>query len=251
MSITGQPDGAPGAGPVKVGVAVADLFSGLYATVGILAALQGRAESGRGQHIDVSLLDCQVAMLANQSLNFLTSGVSPTRLGNAHPNIVPYEAFKTANGHIVLAVGNDGQFERFCGLAGRAELSADARFATNPARVKHRAVLVPIVASLMETQTTAWWLQHLNAAGVPCGPVNTIEQVFADEHVQARGLHVDLPHATAGTVPSVAMPLMFDATRAVSPIAPPTLGQHTDEVLSELLGLSASEIAVLRGSRTH
>lgn len=246
MSITGEPDGKSGGGPVKVGVAVADLFSGLYATVGILAALNGRAVSGRGEHIDVSLLDVQVAMLANQSLNYLTSGVSPTRLGNAHPNIVPYEAFKTADGHIVLAVGNDTQFARFCECAGNPKLGTDAKFSTNPERVKNRTTLVPIVARLMQKQTTAWWLDHLNAAGVPCGPVNTIADVFADAQVQARGLRLDLPNAAAGTVPSVASPLVFGNTRHSAASGPPTLGEHTGDVLSNLLGLSAADLATLQ-----
>jgi crotonobetainyl-CoA:carnitine CoA-transferase CaiB-like acyl-CoA transferase len=246
MSITGEPDNKPGGGPVKVGVAVADLFSGLYASVAILAAVNGRNATGRGEHIDISLLDVQVAMLANQSLNYLTSGVSPTRLGNAHPNIVPYEAFKTADGYIVLAVGNDSQFTRFCSLSGKPELSTDPRFATNPERVKHRAILVPIVAGLLQQQTTAWWLEHLNASGVPCGPVNTIAEVFADDHVQARGLKCDLPHAIAGTVPSVASPLVFGGVRQVSTQGPPVLGEHTGAVLQDLLCLSDSELAALR-----
>jgi crotonobetainyl-CoA:carnitine CoA-transferase CaiB-like acyl-CoA transferase len=248
MSITGEPDGRPGGGPVKVGVAVADLFSGLYASVGILAALNGRNATGRGEHIDVSLLDVQVAMLANQSLNFLTSGVAPTRLGNAHPNIVPYEVFKTTDGHIVLAVGNDTQFARYCALAGQSELSVDARFATNPERVKHRSVLVPIVTALMQQQTTAWWLENLNAASVPCGPVNTIEDVFADAHVQARGLRLDLPHSTAGTVPSVAAPIVLGGNRHTATEGPPVLGEHTEDVLSDLLGLSASDLAALHAA---
>jgi crotonobetainyl-CoA:carnitine CoA-transferase CaiB-like acyl-CoA transferase len=246
MSITGEPDTKPGGGPIKVGVAVADLFSGLYAAVGILAALNARNASGHGEHIDVSLLDVQVAMLANQSLNFLTSGVPPTRLGNAHPNIVPYEAFKTSDGHIVLAVGNDAQFARFCSLAGQRDLNADARFATNPERVKHRAELVAIVAGLIQVRTTAWWLEYLNASGVPCGPVNTIEDVFADAHVQARGLKVELAHRSAGTVPSVAGPLVFGDTRHTAQHGPPALGEHTNDVLRDVLGLSTSELANLR-----
>jgi crotonobetainyl-CoA:carnitine CoA-transferase CaiB-like acyl-CoA transferase len=246
MSVTGKPDAEPGGGPVKVGVAMADLCSGLYATVGILAALNSRNATGRGEHIDVSLLDVQVAMLANQSLNYLTSGVSPTRLGNAHPNIVPYEAFKTSDGHIVLAVGNDAQFARFCKLAGQPELNADTRFATNPERVKHRAILGPIITQLMQQQSTAWWLEHLNAAGVPCGPVNSIEDVFADEQVQARCLRLDLPHSVAGTVPSVASPLVFGSARSTSNQAPPVLGEHTDGVLGGLLGLTAGALADLR-----
>jgi crotonobetainyl-CoA:carnitine CoA-transferase CaiB-like acyl-CoA transferase len=246
MSITGEPDTKLGGGPVKVGVAVTDLFSGLYATVAILAALNARHATGRGEHIDVSLLDVQVAMLANQSLNFLTSGISPTRLGNAHPNIVPYEAFKTVDGYVVLAVGNDAQFKRFCARAERPTLAEDVRFATNPDRVKNRALLVPIIAELMKVQTTAWWLENLNSVGVPCGPVNTIEDVFADEQVNARGLRLDLPHSSAGTVPSVAAPLVFGDTRLAAENGPPVLGEHTQAVLSDLIGLQAHELAALR-----
>jgi crotonobetainyl-CoA:carnitine CoA-transferase CaiB-like acyl-CoA transferase len=185
-------------------------------------------------------------ILANQASNFLTSGVSPQRLGNAHPNIVPYEAFKTADGHIVLAVGNDGQFGRFCTLAQRNDLSVDERFSTNPKRVEHREHLVPIVAAIMHQQSTAWWLEHLNASGVPCGPVNSIEAVFADEHVAARGLRRDVPHTVAGTVPSVASPLLFDNTRACASSGPPTLGGHTHEVLRDLLGMTDTAIDDLR-----
>lgn len=246
MSITGEPDGKPGGGPVKVGVAVADLFSGLYATTAILAALNGRHTSGRGTHIDISLLDVQVAMLANQALNFLTSDMSPARLGNAHPNIVPYEAFKTSDGYIVLAVGNDSQFTRFCALAGQPELSSDPIFATNPERVAHRQDLIPIVAELMHQQTTAWWLEHLNVSGVPCGPVNAIKNVFSDEQVLARGLRLDLPNSTAGTVPSVASPLVFDAVRVSAASGPPALGEHTVDVLTTVLNLTPSEVAALR-----
>lgn len=246
MSITGEPDGKPGAGPVKVGVAVADLFSGLYATVAILAALKGRDATGRGAHIDVALLDVQVAMLANQAMNFLTSGVSPVRLGNAHPNIVPYEVFATADGHIVLAVGNDGQFARFAALCGHGELSSDERFASNPARVANRATLIPIVAEIMGQKSTNWWLLNLNAAGVPCGPVNTIADVFADPHVKARGMRLDLPHAVAGSVPSVGCPVIMDGERPVAAAGPPVLGADTVEVLTTACGLSAAEIAALR-----
>jgi crotonobetainyl-CoA:carnitine CoA-transferase CaiB-like acyl-CoA transferase len=248
MSITGEPDSKPGGGPVKVGVAVTDILSGLYASIGILGALQGRTASGRGMHIDISLLDVQVATLANQALNYLASGVSPVRMGNAHPNIVPYDSFKTADGHIILAVGNDGQFARFCKLAGHDSLAADARYKANPDRVANRAVLIPIVAGIMQTQTTAWWLANLNAANVPCGPVNTLEDVFADEQVQARGLRLDLPHAIAGTVPSVASPLVFDDARQVAQRGPPALGEHTDEVLENVLNLNPAEIAALRGA---
>ena len=246
MSVTGEPDSKPGGGPVKAGVAVADLASGLYATIGILAALRQRDLTGRGDYVDVALLDVQVAMLGNQALNYLTSDVSPGRLGNAHPNIVPYEAFATADGYIILAVGNDGQFQRFTSLAGRPDLAADPRFALNRDRVAHRKDLVPIVAELMIRQTTSWWLEQLNDADVPCGPVNTIAQVFADEHVVARGLKRDLPHARTGSVPSVANPLVIGGERPMAPTAPPVLGADTDGVLKSLLGMDDAAIADLR-----
>ncbi len=245
MSISGHPDGAPGAGPMKTGVAVADLFSGMYAATAILAALHRRHATGRGDHIDIALLDVQVAMLANQAMNFLTTGEAPQRLGNAHPNIVPYEAFATRDGHIILAVGNDGQFAAFCNAAGSPALSADPRFATNPERVKHRADLVPVIADLIRELTTADWLSVLSLALVPAGPINTIDQVFADPHVIARGLRLDLAHPTAGTVASVASPIRS----ATTPTAPPTLGQHTQSVLTDRLGLTPTDLASLKTQR--
>ena len=247
MSVSGHPDGAPGSGPMKTGVAVADLFSGLYATTAILAALHRRHATGLGDHIDIALLDCQVAMLANQAMNYLTTGQSPIRLGNAHPNIVPYEAFATRDGHLILAVGNDAQFAAFCHLAGCENLAKDARFATNPARVEHRAALTPLVADVVKTRTTHDWLDALNAANVPAGPINTIKQVFADRCVNSRGLVHHLPHSSAGTVPSVASPMRFlNSENGSKNTAPPTLGQHTDAVLAERLGFTQAEIVRLR-----
>jgi crotonobetainyl-CoA:carnitine CoA-transferase CaiB-like acyl-CoA transferase len=241
MSITGAPDGEP----TKVGVAIADLFTGMYATVAILAALAHRDRTGEGQHIDLALLDCQVAMLANQASNYLAGGVVPGRLGNAHPNIVPYQVFATVDGNIVLAVGNDRQFARFCEIAGRGELAADPRFATNAGRVRHRAELVPIVAQLLATRATDAWVAALEPAGVPCGPVNTLDRVFDEAQARHRGLRVELPDAEAGSVPGVANPIRFSATPIEYGAPPPRLGEHTDQVLGERLGLDAGTLAAL------
>jgi crotonobetainyl-CoA:carnitine CoA-transferase CaiB-like acyl-CoA transferase len=248
MSVTGEHDGAPGGGPQKVGVAVADLFTGMYATVAVLAALTFRERTGQGQHIDLALLDAQVAMLANQNMNFLVSGQAPARMGNAHPNIVPYQTFATADGHLILAVGNDTQFRRFCALACRAELADDARFATNPARVAHRAELVPLLEPLLRRRTTRDWIAALDAAGVPCGPINRLNEVFDDPQVRHRGLRIDLPHPAAGSVPLVASPLRLSASPVGHAAAPPLLGQHTNEILRELLGLAEADLAQLRAS---
>lgn len=231
MSVTGTPDSSPGGGPVKVGIAVADLFTGLYATIGILAALRRKEATGQGEHVDIALMDTQVAVLANQSMNYLTSGKNPERLGNAHPNVVPYEAFATADGHLVLAVGNDGQFARFCDVAGRPSLTTDPRYLTNPLRVANRATLVPQVASAIAEKTTEQWIELLAEANVPCGPINQIADVFADPQVQARGLILNLPHAEIGSVPSVANPIRFVENPIQYPAGPPLLGQHNDEFL--------------------
>ncbi len=249
MSLSGHSDGTAGAGPMKTGVAVADLFSGMYAATAILAALNRRHATGTGDYIDIALLDVQVAMLANQAMNYLTTDKAPQRLGNAHPNIVPYEAFATRDGHLILAVGNDAQFAAFCSIAGQPELCADARFATNPARVAHRGGLVPMIAAILKDRTTRDWLDALGSAGVPCGPINSLDQVFADGQVQARGLVLNLPHATAGHVPSVASPIRFSAANGAMPSAPPTLGQHTATVLAERLGFPRAEIDRLKAER--
>ncbi len=246
MSITGLPDGEPGAGPVKVGVAVTDIFTGLYATIGVLGALNHRDRTGEGQWVNLALLDVQVAVLANQAMNCLVGGTPPQRLGNAHPNIVPYQAFPTQDGYIILAVGNDGQFAKFCQVVGRPDLAADERYATNPARVAHRKELVPIIEELLTQRASRDWLDALEAVGVPCGPINDLTQVFADPHVQARRIHQDLPHPNLGTVPTVASPIRYSATPIEHEVAPPTLGQHTDAVLGEALGLCAADIAALR-----
>ncbi|HET9699570.1 MAG TPA: CaiB/BaiF CoA-transferase family protein [Burkholderiales bacterium] len=246
MSITGEPDSAPGGGPLKVGVAIADLMTGMYAATGVLAALARRALTGRGEHLDLALLDVQVAMLANQAMNYLVSGTAPERLGNAHPNIVPYQAFRTRDGNIVLAVGNDRQFARFCEIAGQPALASDPRFATNAARVRHRAALVPRIAELMAGRRTAEWVAALEEAGVPCGPINTLDQVFADPQVRHRGLRIEAEHPEAGSVPLVASPLRFPGAPPRDCSPPPGLGQHTGEVLEELLGLAPERIRALR-----
>jgi len=239
MSLTGAPDSTPGGGPMKVGVAVADIFTGLYATIGILAALRHREQTGRGDHIDMALLDVQVAVLANQALNYLMSGVSPPRLGNAHPNIVPYQTFATSDGHFILAVGNDSQFRRFCETAGCPELADDERFANNPVRVANREALVPLIEAQTRRRPTGHWIADLEAAGVPCGPINDLEAVFADEQVRYRGLRLDLPHAVAGTVPSVACPIRFLHANLNLRNGPPSLGEHTREVLGNSFGSDA------------
>lgn len=246
MSLTGHPDSGECGGPVKVGVALTDILTGLYATVAVLAALAHREKTGEGQHIDMALLDVQVACLANQAMNYLTTGVSPKRLGNAHPNIVPYQAFPTADGDLILTVGNDSQFRKFCEVAGHVEWGSDPRFSSNGQRVVHRAELIPLIRQVTVFRTTAEWVSVLEAAGVPCGPVNDLEQVFADPQVIARGLRIDLPHPLAGSTPQVASPLRLSASPVEYRQAPPLLGEHTERVLSDVLGLDTSQIAVLR-----
>lgn len=246
MSITGERDALPGGGPQKVGVAVVDVMTGMYASTAILAALANRASTGEGRYIDVALLDVQVAMLANVGMNFLVGGTVPQRWGNAHPNIVPYQAFETGDGQIVIAIGNDGQFAHFCRVLGKPEWSADARFASNPARVKHRDLLLPLITESLKEWRGPELAEALEAVGVPCGPINNLAQVFADPQVQAREMRVDVPHPSAGSVPQVRHPVRFsgDATAAMQ--APPMLGQHTEQVLQQMLGLPADEIAALR-----
>ena len=239
MSVTGRPDGEEGAGPQKVGVALVDVMTGLYATIAVQAALAEREKSGLGQHIDLALLDVQVATLANQAANYLAGGVVPRRMGNAHPNIVPYQDFPTADGDMILAIGNDGQFARFCAIAGHPEWAADERFATNPQRVAHRAVLIPLLRQATVMRTTAQWVQALESAGVPCGPINRLDDVFADPQVQARGLRIELPHPSAGRVPLVANPIRLSGSPVSYRRAPPLLGEHTDEVIRDWLGTTA------------
>ena len=234
MSITGERDDRPGGGPQKVGVAVADLFAGMYASVAILAALRHRDLTGQGQTIDMALLDAQVAMLANLGANFMVTGKPPGRAGNAHQNIVPYQVFAVADGHVILAVGNDGQFQRFCRIAGCPDLPLDPRFARNADRVRHRDTLVPLLADRMLKRPRADWLAALDAAKVPCGPINDLAEVFADPQVQARGMTQTVTHPLAESLRLVSSPLKLSATPPTLRRAPPLLGQHTDEVLAEL-----------------
>jgi crotonobetainyl-CoA:carnitine CoA-transferase CaiB-like acyl-CoA transferase len=249
MSVTGLPDGVPGGGPVKVGVALSDIMTGLYAVIGILAALAHRDRTGEGQQVDMALFDVTLAALANQAANYLVGGRAPDRLGNAHPNIVPYEAFRTADGWMILAVGNDGQFRKFCEVAGAPELADDPRFATNAGRVRHRDALTPRVAELIAPRPLDWWLAALDAAGVPCGPINTLDRAFADPQAVQRGLKVELPHAAGGTAPGTACPIRLSRTPPSYELAPPLLGQHTAEVLKERLGLDEAAIAALTGAK--
>ena len=248
MSLTGRPEGEEGAGPVKVGVALTDILTGLYSTVAILAALAHRDHDGGGQHIDMALLDVQVACLANQAMNYLTTGTPPRRLGNAHPNIVPYQDFPTADGDFILTVGNDGQFRKFAEVAGQPQWADDPRFATNKQRVANRAQLIPLIRQATVFKTTAEWVAQLEKAGVPCGPINDLAQMFADPQVKARGLAIEIPHPLAGSVPQVASPIRLSKTPVEYRNAPPLLGEHTEQVLVEVLGLAAAEIQRLRSA---
>ncbi|WP_296947009.1 CaiB/BaiF CoA-transferase family protein [uncultured Massilia sp.] len=249
MSITGERDDLPGGGPQKAGVAITDLMTGMYATVAVLAALTHRDRTGQGQRIDMSLLDTQVAMLANVGSNYLNSGKRPRRWGNAHANIVPYQTFACRDGHLIVATGNDGQYRKFVEAGGRPELAHDARFATNPLRVQNRDALVPLLAAMVREKDRDDWIALLEEAGVPCGPINELDEVFANEQVQARGMQIALPHPQAGEVKLVRSPMKLSALPSTSDKAPPLLGQHTDEVLREVLGKSGEEIAALRAKR--
>ncbi|MCV2351127.1 CaiB/BaiF CoA transferase family protein [Paucibacter sp. Y2R2-4] len=244
MSVTGERDDLPGGGPQKVGVAVADLFTGMYATVAILAALRHRDATGQGQVIDMALLDTQVAMLANLGANYLCTGVTPSRMGNAHQNIVPYQVFEAAEGHLILAVGNDQQFSKFCHIAGHPEWAEDARFASNAERVRHRELLVPLLAGVIKNRPRDAWLAALEAAHVPCGAINNLAQTFADPQVQAREMCATVPHPFNPELRLVASPIKLSATPVSYRRAPPTLGQHSQELLQEA-GLNEAEIASL------
>ena len=234
MSLTGVPDGEP----MKVGVGIADVMTGMYAAVGILAALQHRQRSGEGQHIDISLFDTQVSWLVNAGTNYLTDGELPTRLGNGHPNIVPYQVFSTADAPMILAVGNDAQFRRFCEVAGLDQLASDERYATNPMRIRHRTALCELVDTALRTQPRELWLRELEAAGVPCGPVNNLQEVFSDPHVKARGAELRMPcdWAADGEIGLLANPLKMSATPPSYRRAPPRLNEHAAEVLMDWLG---------------
>ena len=242
MSVTGERDDAPGGGPQKAGVAITDLVTGLFAALGILAALRHRERTGEGQYLDTSLLDSAVAMMSVMNLNYLVTGAAPRRIGNAHPNIVPYQVFACADGHVIVAVGNDSQFAKFCEAAGVSQWSADPRFAKNADRVRNRSVLVPMIEAVVRTRTQHEWIASLEARGVPCGPINTLDQVFAEQQVAARGMKVELPHPLAGMVPQVGSPLRYSATPVSYERAPPLLGEHTAQVLGGALGYDARRI---------
>lgn len=241
MSLTGEPDGTP----QKLGVAFADLMTGMYSVTAILSALVHRDRTGEGQHIDMALLDVQVAALANMNLNYFVSGRAPKRMGNAHANLVPYQAFKCVDGHVVVAAGNDNQFGRLCRALNVAELATDPRFRTNPDRIRNREVLVPMLEALIGRLSVADCIAQLQATGTPCGPINNLEQVFQDPQVVSRGMKIELPHKLAGTVPLVRNPAIFSATPNRYELPPPLLGEHTDEVLQEVLGKSAAEVEAL------
>ena len=246
MSVTGERDDLPGGGPQKAGVALTDIMTGMYATVAILAALTHRDRTGVGQYIDMALLDTQVAMLANMGSNYLNSGKPPKRWGNAHANIVPYQTFACADGYIIVATGNDGQYQKFVEAGERAELASDPRFVTNPLRVKNRDVLVPLLAEMVKTRGRDAWISKLEAVGVPCGPINDIGEVFENPQVVARGTAFEMAHPAAGKVKLVRSPMKLSVTPAQAELPPPMLGQHTDQVLREVLGRSEENIAALR-----
>ena len=246
MSVTGERDALPGGGPQKAGIAITDLMTGMYATIAILAALSHRDRTGEGQSIDMALLDVQVAMMANMATNYLASGKAPQRWGNAHPNIVPYQAFATSDSHIIVAVGNDRQFQKFVNAGERAELGTDPRFATNPARVRHRDMLIPLLAEMVAAHPKQYWIDLLESAGVPCGPINDLEEVFENPQVIARGMRVDLSHPLGAPAKLVGSPMRLSATPPTYQNAPPLLGQHTDAVLQRELGFDAAHIAALR-----
>jgi crotonobetainyl-CoA:carnitine CoA-transferase CaiB-like acyl-CoA transferase len=245
MSVTGERDDLPGGGPQKAGIPIADIMTGMYATIAVCAALAHRAEAGVGQHLDLALFDSLAAVLANQGANYLATGQSPGRLGNAHPNIVPYQTFKTADGAVILACGNDNLFRKFCEVASCAPLAGDPRYATNGKRVENRVELTRILDEIFARRTTHDWVEALEAAGVPNGPINTLEQVFAEPQAIARGLKLELAHPLAGTVPLIRSPMRFSATAIEHNRPPPLLGEHTDEILRDVAGLSAAAIAQL------
>jgi crotonobetainyl-CoA:carnitine CoA-transferase CaiB-like acyl-CoA transferase len=248
MSVTGEPDGAPGGGPQRAGVPIADIVTGMYASIAICAALAHRAESGAGQHLDLALLDSQIALLAYQNTNYFSTGTPPKRIGNLHPNIVPYQPFRSSDGEVIVACGNDNLFRKFCDAAGCPELAQDPRFATNGKRVENRAEITRLIQEIFGKKTTAEWLGLLEAAGVPNGPINNIAQVFEEPQVRARGVKIELDHAAAGKLPLVASPMRFSGTPLEYRLAPPLLGEHTDAVLRGLLGKSDAEIAQLHAA---
>lgn len=233
MSITGERDDLPGGGPQKAGVAVTDIITGMYATVGILGAIQERNRSGLGQHIDVALLDSHVALLANQNLNYMTTGVAPKRFGNAHQNVVPYQVFSASDGHLIVATGNDGQYRAYCKAIGRPELGEDPNYVVNSKRLENRDELIAILTDIMKQGTRDEWIEKLQAVGVPCGPINNLQQVFDNPQVKARELWREIDHPLAGKAPTTASPIRYSETPVEYRQAPPLLGEHTDEILAE------------------
>lgn len=246
MSITGQPEGTPGDEPMKVGIAITDLMTGMYATTAILGALEHRHVSGTGQYIDMSLLDCVVTVNSYVAINYFLSGKLPRRMGNAHANMVPYQVFRCREGSLIVAVGNDSQFRSLCRVVGRDDLAADERYASAGNRNRHRETLIPELAQALALRPMAEWVALLEAANVPCGPINDMQQVFDDPQVRHRGMKLSLPHAAGVQAPGVASPLRFSQTPVAYSRAAPTLGEHTDAVLAEKLGLDAARIAALR-----
>jgi crotonobetainyl-CoA:carnitine CoA-transferase CaiB-like acyl-CoA transferase len=248
MSVTGEPDGAPGGGPQRAGVPIADIITGMYASIAICAALAHRERSGVGQHLDLALLDSQIALLAYQNTNYFATGMPPKRIGNLHPNIVPYQPFHASDGEVILACGNDNLYRKFCDAAGCPELATDPRFATNAKRVENRAELTRLLRQVFVRRTKGEWLELLEAAGVPNGPINDVAQVFEEPQVKARAVRIDLEHSVAGKLPLVASPMRFSATPVEYRLAPPLLGEHTEDVLRGLLGKGDPEIVRLRAS---
>jgi len=248
MSVTGEPDGAPGGGPQRAGVPVADIITGMYASIAICAALAHRAETGIGQHLDLALLDSQIALLAYQNTNYFSTGTPPKRIGNLHPNIVPYQPFKTADGDVILACGNDNLYRKFCEAAGCKQYADDPRFASNGKRVENRVELTRLLQDVFSKRKTREWVELLEAAGVANGPINNIAQVYEEPQVKARGIRVEMNHPVAGKLSTVASPMRFSETPVEYKLPPPPLGHHTDEVLRGLLGKTEADIATLRAT---
>jgi crotonobetainyl-CoA:carnitine CoA-transferase CaiB-like acyl-CoA transferase len=249
MSMTGEREDRPGGGPQRVGVAIADLMTGMYSTVGILAALHERTVSGQGQYIDMALLDTTVAWLANQNANYLIGGQVPQCIGNEHPNVMPYQTFRTKDGNMIIATGNDGQYQRLCVAAGVPDAATDPRFTTNALRIANREACTAILAAAFLNKTTCEWIEILEKVNVPCGPINRLNEVYADPQIQHRGLRIEVPHPRAGKVPLTANPIKFSRTPITYDRAPPLVGEHADEVLQGILGMSAAQVAALRNRK--